>query len=136
MTDKEDEKKDFNFDLANLADQISCVGEIEHAYMHALKSASSLEEEDAVFYLTLADMLKQFRRDFMREHFPDVDEHDWCLLKALESIRQRVYESANTSYEDLRRTNDLWSMVMGHIFDVDMSGCISCREDRNEEAQK
>ena len=119
----------FDFDSANLADQISVIGELEHAYFHAIKSASTVEEIDAVYYLTVASMIKDFRRDFMREHFPDIKETDWCLLKAIETVRQRVYESSNSSYKDLKQINDLWSLITEHIFGTDMSGCVSCRED-------
>lgn len=127
-----DSEKKFDFDNANLADQLTVIGACEHLYEHLLKTASTLEEEDAVFYLTVADMTKDFRRKFMREHFPEVKEQDWCILKAVDTIRQRVYESANTSYEDLRDVNNLWALVMEHVFGVDLSACISCREDKDE----
>lgn len=127
------EDKKFDFDVANLADQVTLVGEIEHAYYHALKSASSVEERDAIFYLTIASMLKDFRRRFMRERFPNIKEEDWCLLKALETIRQRTYESANDSYKDIKEVNDVWALVMEHIFGIDMSGCSACRAEKQEE---
>ncbi len=130
-----DKENTFNFDSANLADQISAIGELEHAYFHALKSASTVEEIDAVYYLTVASMIKDFRRDFMREHFPDIKETDWCLLKAIETVRQRVYESSNSSYKDLKQINDLWSLITEHIFGVDMSGCASCREEMDTEKE-
>ena len=120
----------FNYDTANLADQITVIGNLEHAYYHALKSASSVEETDAVYYLTVASMIKDFRRKFMREHFPDIKETDWCLLKAIETVRQRVYESSNSSYADLKEANDIWSLITEHIFEIDMSNCVSCREDK------
>lgn len=134
MTD--DEKKGFNFDSANLSDQITVIGNCEHLYYHALKAASTLEEDEAVFYLTLADMVKQFRRDYMREHFPKVEDKDWCILKAIETIRQRVYESSNLSHKNIKEANNIWSMVTEHIFGVDMSGCSSCAEDRKEDNEK
>ena len=127
-----DSEKKFDFDNANLADQLTVIGSCEHLYEHLLKTASTLEEEDAVFYLTVADMTKDFRRKFMREHFPEVKEQDWCILKAVDTIRQRVYESANASYEDLRDVNNLWALVMEHVFGVDLSACVSCREDKDE----
>lgn len=123
------EPKPFNFDQANLADQITVIGNCEHCYMHACKSASISESDDAVFYQTIADLVKDFRRHFMKEHFPNVDEKDWCILKATDTIRQRVYESSSTSHEDLKLVNELWSTVMEHIFGVDLSECIACRED-------
>lgn len=122
----------FDFDNANLADQLTVVGCCEHLYEHLLKTASTLEEEDAVFYLTVADMTKEFRRKFMREHFPEVKEQDWCIVKATSTLLQRVQESANTSYENLRDVNNLWALVMEHIFGVDLSACVSCREDMKE----
>lgn len=127
-----DSTKKFDFNNANLADQITVIGHLEHLYEHCLKAASTLEEEDAVFYITLADMAKNFRRDFMSRHFPEVKETDWCILKAIESVKQRVYESAHTSHEDLKTANDLWSLITEHIFEVDMSGCSACREDREK----
>lgn len=122
----------FDFDKANLADQITVIGNCEHAFMHACKTASTLKENEAVFYMTLAEMIKDYRREFMREHFPKVEEKDWCLIKALETIRQRVYESANTSYKDLKGINILWAMTMEHIFGIDMSSCVACAEDKGE----
>lgn len=130
MNEDTEKKNGFNFDVANLADQITVVGECEHIYLHSCKSASVSEKENAVFYQTVADMTKDFRRKFMKEHFPDVSDEDWCLLKSVDSLRQRVYESAHTSYEDLKDVNTLWSTVTEHIFGVDMSGCVACAEDK------
>lgn len=125
-------KNDFDFDSANLADQITVIGFLEHVYDHACKSASVSSKEDAVFYMTIADMAKNFRRRFSSEHFPNIKDEDWCLLKAVEQVRQRVYESAHTSYDDLKAVNDLWSVITEHIFGIDMSGCSSCAGDREE----
>ena len=119
----------FNFDTANLADQISVIGFCEHVYDHCCKSAA-VSEEDAVFYMTIASMIKDFRRRFMKDHFPDVKDEDWCLLKAVEQVRQRVYESSPTSKKDLKEVNDIWSEVTEHIFGVDMSACVACKEDK------
>lgn len=130
MKPEEEKKKGFDFDNANLADQITVVGFIEHGYDHCCKAAASSSKEDAIFYMTVADMLQSFRRRFMKEHFPNVKETDWCLLKATEQIRQRVYESAHTSYKDLKEANDIWAVVMEHIFGIDMSSCIQCKEDK------
>lgn len=123
-------KKDFDFDSANLSDQITVIGFLEHVYDHACKSASVSSPEDATFYMTIADMTKNFRRRFMKEHFPNIKDEDWCLLKAIEQVRQRVFESAHTSHEDLKEVNDLWSTVAEHVFGVDMSGCSVCKEDK------
>lgn len=122
----------FNYDTANLADQISVIGFCEHAYDHCCKSAAVSSKEDAVFYMTIADMIKEFRRRFMKDHFPDIKDEDWCLLKAIEQVRQRVYESAHTSHKDLKEVNDIWSEITEHIFGVDMSGCVACKGDKDE----
>lgn len=124
---------DFNFDQANLADQITVIGTCEHIFEHACKSASVSNKEDTVFYQTLADMTKDFRRAFMKRHFPTVTETDWCLLKATDTLRQRIYESAYTSYEDLKAVNELWATLMEHIFNEDLSGCTACKTDKNED---
>ena len=129
------DSQNFDFDTANLADQLTVVGCAEHLYEHCLKTASTLKEEEAVFYLTLASMVKDFRRNFMKEHFPKVKEQDWCIIKACDALRQRVYESANTSHPNLKEINDIWALVMEHIFGVDMSGCSSCRTDKQEEEE-
>lgn len=124
------EEKTFNFDHANLSDQITVIGACEHVYDHCCKSASVSSKEDAVFYMTISSMIKDFRRRFMKDHFPDIKDEDWCLLKAIEQVRQRVYESTNTSYKDLKEINDIWSEITEHIFGVDMSGCSVCKEDK------
>ena len=127
------EKDDFNYDTANLADQISVIGFCEHVYDHCCKSAAVSSPEDAVFYMTIADMIKNYRRRFSKKHFPNVKDEDWCLLKAIEQVKQRVYESAHTSHEDLKEINDIWSEVTEHIFGVDMSACVACKEDKETE---
>lgn len=125
--------KTFDHASAQLTDKITVVGCCEHLYEHALKTASNLPEEKAVFYLTLASMVQEFRRDFTKEHFPKVTDEDWCIVKAADTLRQRVYESSNDSYEDIKRVNEIWSTGMGHVFGVDLSGCSACREDKGAE---
>ena len=121
------------FDDANMADLITVVGELEHLYMHCCKAAAvSEKEEDVLYYMTMADMTKAFRRNFMKRHFPFVDDRDWCIIKAADSIRQRVFESCHTRHEDLEDANNLWAELMQHIFGIDMSGCASCAKDREE----
>lgn len=126
----------FDHASAQLTDKITVVGCCEHLYEHALKTASTLPEEKAVFYLTIASMIQEFRRDFMKEHFPEVADEDWCQVKAADALRQRVYESSNDSYEDIKRVNEIWSTVMEHVFKVDLSGCSACAEDRSEEKKE
>ena len=123
----------FDFNTANLVDQITVIGNCEHLYFHANKSASVCENKnEALFYMTLAGMTTDFRRYFMREHFPEVGEKDWCVLKAVETLRQRIYESASASQEDLARINEIWTYTTEHIFGIDLSGCAVCRTDKEE----
>ena len=136
MEHGQEEKSGFDFDRANLADQITVVGACQHLYDHACKSASVSTDEEAIFFMTVADMAKQFRRDFSRRHFPSVSDKEWCMLKAVEEIRQRVYESASTSHEDLVAVNSLWATVTEHIFGVDLTDCVVCKADKEEDEQK
>lgn len=105
-------------------------------YDHACKSASVSTDEEAIFFMTVVDMAKQFRRDFSRRHFPNVADKEWCMLKAVEEIRQRVYESASTSHEDLVAVNSLWATVTEHIFGIDLTDCVVCKADKEEDEQK
>lgn len=128
--------KTFDHASAQLTDKITVTGCCEHLYEHALKTSSTLPEDKAVFYLTIASMIQEFRRDFMEEHFPEVTDEDWCLVKAADTLRQRVYESSNDSYEDIKRVNEIWSTVMEHVFKVDLSGCSACKEDRGGQKEE
>lgn len=65
----------------------------------------------------------------MRKHFPDCTEVLWCLGKAAETARQRIYEADEGDTEDLNDIDAIWSYIWGKITGEDLSGCSSCRED-------
>lgn len=66
----------------------------------------------------------------MKKHFPDTPDELWCLGKAVEIARQRVYEADEGDTEDINEVDAIWSYVWGRITGKDLSACSSCREDR------
>lgn len=65
----------------------------------------------------------------MKKHFPNCPEELWCLGKAIETARQRVYEADEGDSEDLADVDAIWNLVWGRITGEDLSGCSSCRAD-------
>lgn len=121
----------FNHESATISDKITAIGEIEHIVYHARKSASvKVGTEDEIFYQTIAKMATDFRRKYMKKHFPDCPDELWCLGKATEIARQRVYEADEGDTEDMRGIDDIWANVWGKITGRDLSGCSSCKEDK------
>ena len=66
----------------------------------------------------------------MRKHFGELKESDWCLLKVCTSLRQLAYEVCEGDVEELKEIEDLIDEITGNALDMDMSDCISCREDK------
>ena len=120
---------------ASLSDKITVIGNLEHVYYHAKKSAAvKIEDEEAeAFFQTVAAMAQDFRRRYMKKHFPDCPEELWCLGKAIEIARQRVYEADKGDSEDLNDVNNLWAYIWGRICKCDLSGCHACKEDMEGE---
>lgn len=108
------------------------VGEVEHALYHARKSASvKADDRDAtIFFQSVATMCLNFRRKYMKKHFPNCTDEMWCLGKAIETARQRVYEADEGDTEDLNDIDAIWNMVWREITGKDLSGCSSCKDDR------
>ena len=115
-----------------ISDRITVLGELEHIRYHALKSASvKMEDEDAeIFFQTVARMALDFRRAYMKKHFPNIPDELWCLGKAAEIARQRVYEADEGDTEDLKEVDAIWATVWGKISGRDLSGCSVCKEDK------
>lgn len=123
-----------DYDSKNLADRITVVGEAEHLYYHAKKSASTVAgTEQEPFHMVLASKAKKFRRAYMNKYFPNCPDELWCEGKAVEALRQRVYESDEGDAETLKAVDELWALVWGKITGEDLSGCKSCVEDREED---
>ena len=117
---------------ASISDKISAVGELEHILYHARKSASvKIEDKELeTFFQTVARMTLDFRRRYMKKHFPDCPEELWCLGKAVETARQRIYEADEGDTEDLNDIDAIWNMIWEKITGEDLSGCSNCREDK------
>lgn len=116
---------------ASISDKISAIGELEHILHHSRKSASvKVEDKDLeTFFQTIARMTLDFRRRYMKKHFPDCPEELWCLGKAVETARQRIYEADEGDTEDLNDIDAIWSYIWGRICKRDLSGCHACKED-------
>jgi len=117
-----------------ISDKVTVVGELEHVLYHARKSASVKVEDKELetFFQTVARMTLDFRRRYMKKHFPDCPEELWCLGKAVETARQRIYEADEGDTEDLSDIDAIWNMIWGRICKRDLSGCSSCKEDKND----
>lgn len=115
-----------------ISDKITATGELEHVLYHARKSASvKLEDEELeIFFQTVARMALDFRRKYMKKHFPDCPDELWCLGKAVETARQRIYEADEGDTEDLNDIDAIWSTVWGKITGKDLSDCAVCKDDK------
>lgn len=127
-------EKTFNHDKAAVADKIRLIGELEHIRAHALRAAASVWEEDddseAVKYLVIAKRAQSLRRDYMKNHFNDLKDTDWCLCKASASLRQVLYEVNDGWPEELKELDDFVDEIWGGALDMDLSDCVACKEDR------
>lgn len=127
-------EKTFNHNKAAVADKIRLIGELEHIRAHALRAAASTWEEDddseSVKYLVIAKRAQNLRRDYMKNHFNDLKDTDWCLCKASASLRQVLYEVNDGWPEELKELDDFVDEIWGGALDMDLSDCVACREDR------
>ena len=133
MTEEQIEKT-FNHNKAAVSDKIRMVGELEHTRAHALRSAASAWEEgdDSEFtkYLLIAKRAQSLRREYMRKHFGDIKDTDWCLCKSAACIRQIAYEVCEADEEELKELDDFVDEIWGQALDMDLSDCIACKEDK------
>lgn len=129
MNDAKSEKT-FNHTVAAISDKISLVSELEHCRRHALRSAVvAAGTEDEMFYLLVAKQARDIRRDFMAEHFPDIDSKLWCLCKTTSALRQIAYEIWEGPAERLAEIDGLVDKVWEKATGVDLSECAACKED-------
>lgn len=128
-------EKTFNHDKASISDKIRLISELEHIRTHALRSAASVWEEDddseAVKYLIIAKRAQTLRREYMKNHFNEIKDTDWCLCKSAATLRQILYEVNNGWPEELKELDDFVDEIWGQALDMDLSDCVVCREDRN-----
>ena len=126
-------KKTFDHGKASIADKLLILGELEHGRRHCVRSAASVwrEEDDSesVQYLLWAKRFQEIRREYMRKHFSDLKESDWCLVKVCASLRQLVYEVCEGDIDELKELEDLVDEITGKAFKRDMSSCVACKDD-------
>lgn len=127
----EEKEEIFDHKKASVGDDIRLIAELEHIRAHALRSAVVAEGTDKeMFYLITAQRAKELRRQFMQEHYPNIDSKLWCLCKSAACLRQVAYEIWGEKADFLKQidalVDDIWSEATG----MDLSGCESCRQDK------
>lgn len=131
---EEQTEKTFDHNKASVADKLLAVGEMEHGRRHCIRSAASVwreeDDSDSIQYLLWAKRFQEIRREYMKKHFGELKESDWCLLKVCASLRQLAYEVCEGDVEELKEIEDLIDEITGKALGVDLSSCASCREDR------
>lgn len=129
----EQEEKKFNHTKASVADKISLISELEHGRRHCLRSAVSAYNEDddseSIQYLIWAKRFQEIRRAYMRKHFGNLKETDWCLVKVCASLRQLAYETCEGDIEEFKEIEDLVDEITSNALGVDLSSCAACRDD-------
>lgn len=127
-------EKTFDHAKTGTSDKIALVAELEHIRRHALRAAASTwrEEDDSesVRYLVLAKRAQTLRREYMRNHFGEIKDSDWCLCKSAACLRQLIYEVNEGWPEELKELDDFVDEIWGAALGKDLSECVACREDR------
>lgn len=128
-----EKEKTFNHDKASVADKITLIGELEHGRRHCVRAAASVwreeDDSDSIQYLLWAKRFQEIRREYMKKHFGELKEQDWCLFKVGASLRQLAYEVCEGDVEELKEMEDLIDEITGKALGMDLSGCFSCKED-------
>lgn len=128
-------EKTFDHAKASVGDKIALLGELEHGRAHCVRAAASVwredDDSDSVQYLLWAKRFQEIRREYMRKHFGELKESDWCLFKVSARLRQLAYEVCEGDVEELKEMEDLIDEITGKALDMDLSECVSCREDKD-----
>lgn len=131
----EKDGKTFNHDKAGVADKIALIGELQHGRRHCVRAAASAwredDDSDSIQYLLWAKRFQEIRRGYMKKHFSELKETDWCLLKVCAELRSLAYEVCEGDVEELKEIDDLIDEITGKAINMDMSDCVSCREDKD-----
>lgn len=131
----ENNEKTFNHDKAGVADKIALIGELQHGRRHCVRAAASAwredDDSDSIQYLLWAKRFQEIRREYMKKHFSELKETDWCLLKVCAELRSLAYEVCEGDVEELKEIDDLIDEITGKALGMDMSDCVSCREDKD-----
>ncbi len=88
------------------------------------------DDSDSARYLILAKRAQELRREYMRKHFGELKDTDWCLCKSAACIRQIAYEVCEGDAEELRELDDFVDEIWGAALGMDLSDCVSCVDDR------
>lgn len=137
----DEQEKTFNHSKASVSDKIRLISELEHARAHALRSAASAlgeerddseftESEESTRYLIIAKQAQTLRREYMRKHFGELKDSDWCLCKSAACLRQIAYEVCEGDVEELREIDDFVDQIWGEALGMDLSDCVACASDR------
>ena len=128
-------QKTFDHSKASVADKIALIGELQHGRRHCVRSAAAAwredDDSDSIQYLLWAKRFQEIRRDYMKKHFGDLKETDWCLFKVCAELRSLVYEVCEGDVEELKEIEDLIDEITGKALGVDMSDCLACKEDKD-----
>ena len=123
----------FNHKKAAVSDDIRLVAELEHIRAHALRSAVVAEgTEDEMFYLVTAQRAKELRRQFMQDHYPNIDSKLLCMCKSAACLRQVAYEIWGEKAEFLKQIDTLVDDIWGKATGEDLSDCEACKDDKGE----
>ena len=129
-------EKNFDHSKAGVSDKIALISELEHARRHALRAAASAwrEEDDSESnrYLILAKRAQELRREYMRKHFGELKDTDWCLCKTAACLRQLAYEVCESDTIELKEIDDFVDEIWGEALGQDLSDCAACRSDRED----
>lgn len=129
----EEKEEIFNHKKASIADDIRLISELEHIRAHALRSAVVAEgTDDEMFYLLTAQRAKELRRQFMQDHYPNIDSKLWCMCKSAACLRQVAYEIWGEKAEFLKQIDTLVDDIWGKATGEDLSDCEACKDDKGE----
>ena len=129
----EQKEEIFNHKKAAVSDDIRLVAELEHIRAHALRSAVVAEgTEDEMFYLVTAQRAKELRRQFMQDHYPNIDSKLWCMCKSAACLRQVAYEIWGEKAEFLKQIDTLVDDIWGKATGEDLSDCEACKDDKGD----
>ena len=130
------ENDGFNHNKASISDKIALIGELCHAHRHAVRSAVAVwreeDDSDSKRYLILAKRAQGLRREYMRKHFGELKNSDWCLTKTAACIRQLAYEICEGDSLELKELDDFVDEILETALGIDLSDCEACAADRKE----